>query len=595
MAYTIISQNNTTTTLADENGNVITVPARVTLATSTDYTITKVNNNSVDLVDGNGKVIRGVPACVVLAGGGGGGDQHNLGYYATQAALEESHPTAEPGDWAIVGATDTVWVWDEDTSAWVDTDTKGEVTPDMVIIKSATMPTPSTTPVGAIYQYTGATNSTYTHDYIYENVSKTTYNGTITEAQGGLTFDNTHYSLGDFFGGLGIANYQNIEVFMLFCMGDPTDPDADWAFAVADGDGAVLGMPLLKKAEIEAGGFTFVNSDSNFEGTISLTGTTANVWEVIETGNQVLQCADMPFPMPDIVGKIVQYTGTTGKYTNGYFYKCVVVPSEDPDISDTYAWEQTNVQPAPSGLPDQTGQSGKFLTTDGTDASWSDKPLVNKTTAINAICITSVGDAKAGSSIAIGSAVDVKAGATGSITVGSVAGAYNLASYSIAIGHKANTNATGTIQLCASNNTALNSDANTFKVANANGNYEIMSADGTIPTARFATDPVADGTYVPTVVVSSGVATRSWAAPSGGGVSSISVTLAAASWSGGSQTVTATGVTASNTVIIGAAPASQAEYTTCGVICTSQSTDSLGFTCTSTPTNDLSVTVLILA
>ena len=73
MAYTIISQNNTTTTLSDENGNVITVPARVTLATSTDYTIIKVNNNSVDLEDGDGKIIRGVPACVVLAGEGGGG------------------------------------------------------------------------------------------------------------------------------------------------------------------------------------------------------------------------------------------------------------------------------------------------------------------------------------------------------------------------------------------------------------------------------------------------------------------------------------------------------------------------------------------
>ena len=59
---------------------------------------------------------------------GGGGDQHNLGYYATQAALEEAYPTAEAGDWAIVGATDTVWIWDEDTSAWVDSDQKGQVT-----------------------------------------------------------------------------------------------------------------------------------------------------------------------------------------------------------------------------------------------------------------------------------------------------------------------------------------------------------------------------------------------------------------------------------------------------------------------------------
>ena len=54
--------------------------------------------------------------------GGGSGDQHNLGYYATQAALEEAYPTAEAGDWAIVGATDTVWVWDTDNSEWVDTD-----------------------------------------------------------------------------------------------------------------------------------------------------------------------------------------------------------------------------------------------------------------------------------------------------------------------------------------------------------------------------------------------------------------------------------------------------------------------------------------
>lgn len=62
------------------------------------------------------------------SGGGGGSDQHNLGWYATQAALEEAHPTAEAGDWAIVGSTDTVWVWDTDNSEWVDTDKKGQVT-----------------------------------------------------------------------------------------------------------------------------------------------------------------------------------------------------------------------------------------------------------------------------------------------------------------------------------------------------------------------------------------------------------------------------------------------------------------------------------
>lgn len=65
---------------------------------------------------------------ILTADIGGGGDQHNLGYYATQSALEEAHPTAEAGDWAIVGSTDTVWVWDSDNTRWVDSDQKGQVT-----------------------------------------------------------------------------------------------------------------------------------------------------------------------------------------------------------------------------------------------------------------------------------------------------------------------------------------------------------------------------------------------------------------------------------------------------------------------------------
>lgn len=98
MAYTIISQNNTTTTLSDENGNVITVPARVTLATSTDYTIKKVNNNSVDLESGDGKIIRGVPACVVLAGESGGGGGSSL-----------PDQTGQSGKFLTTDGTDASW------------------------------------------------------------------------------------------------------------------------------------------------------------------------------------------------------------------------------------------------------------------------------------------------------------------------------------------------------------------------------------------------------------------------------------------------------------------------------------------------------
>lgn len=47
---------------------------------------------------------------------------HAKGYFIDQAALTAAHPTGEAGDWAIVGSTDTVWVWDTaGLGAWIDT------------------------------------------------------------------------------------------------------------------------------------------------------------------------------------------------------------------------------------------------------------------------------------------------------------------------------------------------------------------------------------------------------------------------------------------------------------------------------------------
>ena len=53
----------------------------------------------------------------------------NKGWYATSAALVSANPSCNAGDYAIVGATDTVWIWDTDgTPQWRDGDTKGAVT-----------------------------------------------------------------------------------------------------------------------------------------------------------------------------------------------------------------------------------------------------------------------------------------------------------------------------------------------------------------------------------------------------------------------------------------------------------------------------------
>lgn len=46
--------------------------------------------------------------------------QGALGWYETEQALQAAHPTGTDGEWAIIGSTDTIWTWDSDTSAWVD-------------------------------------------------------------------------------------------------------------------------------------------------------------------------------------------------------------------------------------------------------------------------------------------------------------------------------------------------------------------------------------------------------------------------------------------------------------------------------------------
>lgn len=43
------------------------------------------------------------------------------GYYETPESLRIAHPVGDAGWWAIVGSTDTIWVWDTDTGAWKDT------------------------------------------------------------------------------------------------------------------------------------------------------------------------------------------------------------------------------------------------------------------------------------------------------------------------------------------------------------------------------------------------------------------------------------------------------------------------------------------
>ena len=226
-------------------------------------------------------------------GGGSGGDQHNLGWYATPEALRTAHATATAGDWAIVCSTDTVWIWDTDTSAWTDS---------------------------------GAKSPTYT-------------------AGTGISITNNEISVAD---------------------------------------------PVL------------VNNTTQTD-SLSVGGTVSGIHNVlIGTGTA---------------------SATRDNVVIGY---------------------------------NASATSGAVVIGSGASSSFGTTSMPH-----------------------------------------------------IAIGYGATTSGIGQqIQL----GRGTNSDANTFKVANANGNFEIMSADGTIPAARHAALPSADGTYVLKLVIANGVPTLSWVA-----------------------------------------------------------------------------------
>lgn len=233
----------------------------------------------------------------------------------------------------------------------------------------------------------------------------------------------------------------------------------------------------------------------------------------------IIQYSTMPTASTDNVDDIVQFVGTTDStYTNGHFYKCVS-DGQDPA---TYSWEEVSL--GGSSLPDQTGQSGKFLTTDGTDASWATiNALTNNSTGFASVSILGIANAIS-NSVAVGQGtlitrdggIAIGQGANsrnyGSVAVGqgsycegdasvgvgrnvqatgasSVAIGYSArtqASNSIAIGSYTRSSAVRAIQIGSASGWTENNDANTVKFGNANGNFEIMSADGTIPEARLA-------------------------------------------------------------------------------------------------------------
>ena len=129
-----------------------------------------------------------------------------------------------------------------------------------------------------------------------------------------------------------------------------------------------------------------------------------------------------------------------------------------------------------------------------------------------------------------------------------------------AYGYNAQAKATYAIQI----GRGTNNTANTFSVGlSSSDNYRLLNSDGTVPTARL--------TKVNTTI-----------------------TLTAADWSSNTQTVSVTGMTATGVVFVSPDPTDQSAYTSAGIICSAQAAGTLTFTCSTTPSADLSVNVVML-
>ena len=231
---------------------------------------------------------------------------------------------------------------------------------------------------------------------------------------------------------------------------------------------------------------------------------TADMLSVVTDGTGYSeQLTSLPTASSSLEGVIYQYVGSTGSgYTKGCFYECV----ED---SGTYYWKEI------LALPDQTGNNGKFLQTDGDTVSWVngvenygpqslDLVIGNSasTASSNVNYATVVGSSALGRdhySTAIG--YNSSAGYMG-VSIGSDATANTSSWYSVTIGNNATSTAKYNYQFGGGTNTEPGTvyfSLSSTGLPAAAVNYKLLDSDGTIPEARLASTSSASAGYVLTL------------------------------------------------------------------------------------------------
>ena len=143
----------------------------------------------------------------------------------------------------------------------------------------------------------------------------------------------------------------------------------------------------------------------------------------------------------------------------------------------------------------------------------------------------------------------------------------------------------------------LSTPADSTKIWNG---YEAYDDQGNLVTGTFETytyDEILSDTTRTELGLQSGATPDAAFQKIGDSLSrSVAVTLTTGNWSSNTQTVTVQGVSADETAqLIQPVPAiaSQANYVAAGILCTNQAANSLTFTCTTVPTANISMYIVI--
>lgn len=127
-------------------------------------------------------------------------------------------------------------------------------------------------------------------------------------------------------------------------------------------------------------------------------------------------------------------------------------------------------------------------------------------------------------------------------------------------------------------------------------NNKALSGDVTLDASDVGAQPtLVSGTNIKTVNGNSLLGSGDLPIQGGSDVDVTQVSITVANWNATTTCIkSVTGVTASNSIIVSPAPASIADYVSAGVYCSAQASGTLTFECTSTPTADLVVNVMMV-